>query len=52
MRHGIMIHMAGEDQSKVERYLEGPWRTRFAGHYRHASKAIERPVQLISGAKR
>ena len=60
IRHGIMIHMAGEDQSKVERYLQGPWKHRFAGHFRHAERAtehpaehpVERPVQLISGAAR
>ncbi|MCW1934126.1 C40 family peptidase [Pararhodobacter zhoushanensis] len=52
IRPGLMIHMAGEDQSKVERYAEGPWHSRFAGHFRHASRAVERPVQLISEAPR
>jgi len=52
IRHGIMIHMAGEDQAKVDRYDTGRWRHRVAGHYRHASRVVERPVQVISGAPR
>ncbi|WP_323036260.1 NlpC/P60 family protein [Pararhodobacter sp.] len=52
IHHGIMIHMAGEDQSKVQGYTDGPYKHRFAGHFRHASKALERPVQLISEAAR
>ncbi|MBN8294741.1 phage tail protein [Rhodobacter sp. NTK016B] len=52
VRHGIMIHMAGEDQAKLARYADAPWRNRFAGHFRHASRAVERPVQLITGAAR
>ena len=50
IRHGIMIHVAGEDQSKLQRYDEGAWKHRFAGHYRHASRALKRPVQVISEA--
>ena len=49
IRHGIMIHMVADDQSKVQGYADGPYKHRFAGHYRHVSRVIERPVQLISG---
>lgn len=52
IRHGIMIHMVGDDQAKVQGYLDGPYKHRFTGHFRHASRAVERPVQLISGAAR
>lgn len=50
IRHGLMIHMVGDDQAKVQGYTDGPYKHRLSGHYRHASRAIERPVQLISGA--
>lgn len=52
IRHGIMIHMVAEDQAKVEGYERGPLKHRFAGHFRHASRATERPVQLITEAVR
>lgn len=52
IRHGIMIHMVADDQAKVQGYTQGPYQHRFAGHYRHVSRAIERPVQLISEACR
>lgn len=52
IRHGIMIHMAADDQSKVQGYTEGAYKHRFAGHFRHASRAVEHPVQLISEAAR
>ncbi|WP_353428771.1 NlpC/P60 family protein [Paracoccus denitrificans] len=52
IRHGLMIHMREEDCAKAERYDTGPWRHRFAGHYRHVSRAVERPVQIVSQARR
>ncbi len=52
IRHGIMIHMVADDQAKVQGYADGPYKHRFAGHFRHASRIIERPVQLISEAPR
>lgn len=52
IRHGIMIHMVADDQAKVQTYEDGPYKHRFAGHYRHVSKAVERPVQLISRSAR
>ena len=52
VRHGIMIHMVADDHAKLQGYIDGPYKHRFTGHFRHASRAIERPVQLISGAAR
>ena len=52
IRHGIMIHAVAEDHAKVQGYESGPLRNRFSGHFRHASRATERPVQLISGVQR
>lgn len=64
VRHGVMIHMFGQDQSKIERYDRGTWSHRFEGHWRHqdmagapalkhpAKGAVERPVQIISEAPR
>lgn len=45
--HGVMIHMAGEDGSKVERYLGGAWQHRLQGHYRPDVRLFERPVQIV-----
>lgn len=52
IRHGLMIHMHGQDGAKVADYRRGAWSARFDGHYRHREMGIERPVQLISGAAR
>lgn len=58
IRHGLMIHIDGEDCAKVADYTQGRWRSRFRGHYRHQSRSgadigsPSRPVQLISGAVR
>lgn len=52
IRHGIMIHMVADDQAKVQGYVKGPYGHRFTGHYRYASRAVERPVQLISEVAR
>jgi probable lipoprotein NlpC len=52
VRHGVMIHMAAEDCAKLADYRAGAWGNRFKGHWRHHSRAIERPVQLISEARR
>ena len=52
IRHGIMIHMVADDQAKVQGYMDGRYKHRFAGHFRHHSRAIERPVQLISETTR
>ncbi len=52
IRHGVMIHLQGEDCAKVEDYQRGPWRWRFQGHYRYAAQAVERPVQIVSEAGR
>ncbi len=48
VKHGLMIHAVAEDGSKVQTYRDGPYKHRFLGHYRHASRAIERPVQILS----
>lgn len=48
IRHGLMIHMVGEDCAKVQTYLDGPYKHRFTGHYRH----VERAVQIVSEARR
>lgn len=45
IRHGLMIHMEGEDAAKVADYRTGRWSSRFVGHYRHGSKAVEGGVQ-------
>lgn len=38
---GVMLHMAAEDQSKVQGYIEGPYKHRLVGFYRHHSRAVE-----------
>lgn len=48
IRHGLMIHMEGEDCAKLADYRGGAWGNRLQGHYRH----VERPVQLISQVPR
>lgn len=48
VRHGLMIHMEGEDSAKLADYTSGAWRHRLTGHYRHA----QRPVQIVSEARR
>lgn len=48
IRHGVMIHVEGEDCAKVASYQTGAWKHRLKGHYRH----VERPVQIISEAAR
>jgi len=35
VRNGVMLHIQGEDQAKVESYRTGSWRPRLIGHYRH-----------------
>lgn len=35
VRRGLMLHMAGEDGAKLERYDGGAWRHRLTGHWRH-----------------
>ena len=52
IHHGFMIHMVADDCAKVQTYLDGPYKHRLQGHYRHVSKAAERPVQIISGVRR
>lgn len=52
IRHGLMIHMQDEDCAKVQDYRTGAWGNRLKGHFRHASRGLERPVQLISEARR
>lgn len=52
IRHGLMIHMVAEDQAKVDGYLDGPYKHRLEGHYRHVSRGLERPVQIVSEARR
>lgn len=52
IHHGLMIHMEAEDCAKLADYRTGRWGHRFKGHYRHVSKAVERPVQLVSEAPR
>lgn len=48
VKHGLMMHMHGEDSAKIADYQSGAWSHRFNGHFRH----VERPVQLISRAAR
>lgn len=52
VRHGLMIHMVADDHAKLQTYLDGPYKHRFEGHYRHASRVVERPVQILSEARR
>ncbi|MGB0912023.1 MAG: NlpC/P60 family protein [Phaeobacter italicus] len=51
IRHGLMIHVSGADQAKVEGYTTGKWNHRLDGHFRHRDRAceggVERPVQVI-----
>lgn len=35
---GVMLHVQGEDQVKVENYRTGPWKHRLLGHYRHVDQ--------------
>lgn len=55
VKHGLMVHVVGEDQSKLERYDTGLWARRFEGHWRHRELAIkhpvQRPVQIVSGVR-
>nr|WP_321511089.1 NlpC/P60 family protein [uncultured Celeribacter sp.] len=55
VKHGFMIHVLGDDQSKIERYDTGRWSHRLTGHWRHRERAIqhpvEHPVQLIERAR-
>lgn len=51
IRHGVMIHMQGEDCAKLSNYRSGAWGNRLMGHWRHASIGVERPVQLVSEAR-
>jgi len=32
---GVMLHISGDDQSKIERYSNGAWKHRLIGHFRH-----------------
>lgn len=41
----LMIHMAGEDQAKVQTYADGPFKHRFVGHFRHAARVVENPIK-------
>lgn len=52
VRHGWMIHMQGEDCAKIESYRTGQWSHRLQGCYRHVSRGVERPVQIVSEAGR
>jgi cell wall-associated NlpC family hydrolase len=52
VRHGLMIHVAAHDCAKLESYRGGVWGARLRGHWRHSSRAIERPVQIVSEAAR
>ncbi|WP_282045532.1 NlpC/P60 family protein [Roseibium album] len=35
IKEGVMLHVQGEDQAKVESYQGGSWKHRLLGHYRH-----------------
>lgn len=35
---GLMLHVQGEDQAKVENYRAGAWKHRLLGHYRHQDR--------------
>jgi cell wall-associated NlpC family hydrolase len=39
IQDGTMIHLAGEDCSKIENYTMGSWSHRLTGIYRHAEMA-------------
>ncbi|WP_321362590.1 NlpC/P60 family protein [uncultured Celeribacter sp.] len=52
VKNGLMIHVHGEGQSKIERYDAGRWSHRFEGHFRHRERAVKHPVQLIERAAR
>lgn len=52
VRHGLMIHMQDEDCAKLADYRTGAWGNRLQGHYRHVSRAVERPVQIVSEVRR
>ncbi|WP_323010045.1 C40 family peptidase [Paracoccus sp. (in: a-proteobacteria)] len=52
IRHGLMIHMREDDCAKLESYTAGPWMHRFEGHYRHVSRVVEHPVQIVSEVRR
>ncbi|EFO33894.1 NLP/P60 protein [Roseibium sp. TrichSKD4] len=32
---GLMLHVCGDDQAKLERYCVGAWKHRLIGHFRH-----------------
>lgn len=51
IRHGLMIHI-GQTHAVLEDYRRGPWAHRFTGHWRHHSRVVEMPVQIISEAAR
>lgn len=50
VRHGLMVHVNGTDQSKLEQYKTGKWHHRLQGHYRHRLMADQYPVQIICEA--
>lgn len=52
VRHGLMIHVLGEDGAKLDDYRRGPWAHRFTGHWRHVERAVQYPVQILSEAGR
>lgn len=39
IRHGLMIHMVGEDCAKVQGYLDGPYKHRLIGIFRHVERS-------------
>ncbi|MFK4060315.1 NlpC/P60 family protein [Brucella anthropi] len=45
IRHGLMIHIEGDDCAKVADYRTGCWKYRLTGHYRHFERATEYPAQ-------
>lgn len=40
---GLMLHMVGNDQSKIEHYNNGRWAPRLTGIYRH----INAPLRIV-----
>ncbi|WP_349295230.1 NlpC/P60 family protein (plasmid) [Thioclava sp. 'Guangxiensis'] len=38
IRPGVMLHMVGDDRSKVERYSTGPWSRRLIGEFHWLGK--------------
>lgn len=48
VRHGLMLHMAARSHSQLADYRHGPWAHRFLGHWRHASRVFETPVQRFA----